>query len=72
MEGDSRLEAQAADQLEDIEVSPVDLHRPDLDEDLSIDGIPAGDSCQRYGPAPESSDPILDWAAVRDELLSDT
>lgn len=34
-------------QLSDIEISPFGLHWPQLDEDLSIRGIQAGDLGQR-------------------------
>jgi hypothetical protein len=43
--GNSRLESATAAQLNHIELSPFGLHWPDLDEDLSIEGIRAG----RYG-----------------------
>ena len=34
-------------QLNNVEVSPFGLHWPDLDEDLSIDGLIRGDFGQR-------------------------
>lgn len=45
--GNPRLEDKPGDQLERIELSPFGLHWPDLDEDLSIRGILAGDYGQR-------------------------
>lgn len=45
--GNPRLEGQAEDHLENIELSPFGLHWPDLDEDLSIRGILSGDYGQR-------------------------
>jgi hypothetical protein len=45
--GNPRLEDQSEDELGRIEVSPFGLHWPDLDEDLSIRGILAGDYGQR-------------------------
>lgn len=41
--GNQRLERASAEQLNHIEVSPLGLHWPDLDEDLSLSGILAGD-----------------------------
>lgn len=46
-EGNPRLEGKPRDQLARIEVSPFGIHWPDLDEDLSIRGILAGDFGQR-------------------------
>jgi uncharacterized protein DUF2442 len=43
-----RLEGQPKHLLPNIEVSPFGLHWPDLDEDLSIRGILAGDYGQRH------------------------
>ena len=40
--GSSRLAGKDHDLLNRIEVSPFGLHWPDLDEDLSIEGILAG------------------------------
>ena len=40
--GNPRLEGKPHAQLNNIEVSPFGLHWPDLDEDLSIKGILAG------------------------------
>jgi hypothetical protein len=40
--GNKRLEGKPHAQLNNIEVSPFGLHWPDLDEDLSIKGILAG------------------------------
>jgi len=45
--GNPRLEGQSAAQLDHIEVSPFGLHWPELDEDLSIKGILAGNYGQR-------------------------
>ena len=45
IEGNKRLAGKDHDSLNRIEVSPFGLHWPDLDEDLSIEGILAG----RYG-----------------------
>lgn len=38
-----RLAVGASEQIANIELSPFGLHWPDLDEDLSIRGIRAGD-----------------------------
>lgn len=45
--GNPRLEGKPEEQLGNIEVSPYGPHWPDLDEDLSIRGIVAGDFGQR-------------------------
>ena len=45
--GNRRLEGKPGRLLSNIEVSPFGLHWPDLDEDLSIRGILAGDYGQR-------------------------
>jgi hypothetical protein len=45
--GNPRLEGKPEQSLSNIEVSPFGLHWPDLDEDLSIRGILAGDYGQR-------------------------
>lgn len=45
--GNPRLEGKPHDQLNHIELSPFGLHWPDLDEDLSIRGILAGNYGQR-------------------------
>lgn len=45
--GNRRLEGQPRDKLNHIEISPLGLHWPDLDEDLSIRGILAGNCGQR-------------------------
>lgn len=42
VQGNLRLEGKAHHELDNIEVSPFGLHWPDLDEDLSIRGILAG------------------------------
>ena len=41
--GNSRLEGNSSVHLNNIQISPFGLHWPDLDEDLSIKGILAGD-----------------------------
>jgi len=46
--GNPRLEGKAHKLLNKIEISPFGLHWPELDEDLSIKGILAGD----YGVRP--------------------
>jgi Protein of unknown function (DUF2442) len=48
--GNPRLENATAAQLQRIELSPFGLHWPDLDEDLSLEGIRAG----RYGQKMEA------------------
>lgn len=45
--GNPRLDGQPHRQLDHIELSPFGLHWPDLDEDLSVRGILAGDYGQR-------------------------
>jgi uncharacterized protein DUF2442 len=45
--GNPRLEGKSDEQLNRIELSPFGLHWPDLDEDLSIKGILAGNFGQR-------------------------
>ena len=47
VKGNPRLEDQPPEQLDYIELSPFGLHWPDLDEDLSIQGILTGDYGQR-------------------------
>lgn len=47
VEGNPRLEGKPSAQLNRVELSPFGLHWPDLDEDLSIRGILAGDYGQR-------------------------
>lgn len=47
VEGNPRLAGRSHDELDHIELSPFGLHWPDLDEDLSIRGILAGDYGQR-------------------------
>ena len=49
--GNPRLEGKSHDQLDKIELSPFGLHWPDLDEDLSLKGILAGDYGQRNSKA---------------------
>ena len=46
VEGNKRLEGASNTQLNNIEVSPLGLHWPDLDEDLSLRGILNGDDGQ--------------------------
>ena len=48
IKGNPRLQGKPHEQLDHIELSPFGLHWPDLDEDLSIRGILAGD----YGQVP--------------------
>ncbi len=43
VEKNQRLSAGTADQLNKIEISPLGLHWPDLDEDLSFEGLAKGD-----------------------------
>ena len=45
--GNRRLEGRSTEALDRIELSPFGLHWPELDEDLSIRGILAGDFGQR-------------------------
>ena len=45
--GNPRLEGGTEAELERIELSPLGLHWPELDEDLSVRGILAGDFGQR-------------------------
>ncbi len=45
-----RLARGTPQQLANIELSPLGIHWPDLDEDLSIRGILAGDYGQRPHP----------------------
>lgn len=47
VQGNPRLEGKPHDQLDRMEISPFGLHWPDLDEDLSIRGILAGNYGQR-------------------------
>jgi hypothetical protein len=47
VKGNPRLEGKPHEQLDHIELSPFGLHWPDLDEDLSIRGILAGNYGQR-------------------------
>jgi len=42
-----RLSCGTIDQLNNVEISPFGLHWPDLDEDLSLDGLRRGDFGQR-------------------------
>ena len=43
VEKNRRLSTGTSDQLNKIEVSPFGLHWPDLDEDLSFEGLAKGD-----------------------------
>ena len=45
--GNPRLEGKTHSQLDRIEISQFGLHWPELDEDLSVRGILAGDYGQR-------------------------
>lgn len=45
--GNPRLEGKPHEALDRVEVSPFGLHWPDLDEDLSIRGVLAGNHGQR-------------------------
>ncbi|WP_404423078.1 DUF2442 domain-containing protein [Nibricoccus sp. IMCC34717] len=47
VKGNPRLEGALPSQLNRIEISPFGLHWPDLDEDLSFEGIAKGDFGQR-------------------------
>ena len=47
IQGNRRLEGKPEHLLSEVEVSPFGLHWPQLDEDLSIKGILAGDYGQR-------------------------
>ncbi len=47
--GNARLERGTPEQLGNIRLSPYGLHWPDLDEDLSIEGILNGDWGQFVG-----------------------
>lgn len=51
IKGNKRLEKASNQHLSNIEVSPLGLHWPDLDEDLSLKGILAGDHGQKIGLA---------------------
>ena len=42
-----RLSCGTIAQLNNVEISPFGLHWPDLDEDLSLDGLKRGDFGQR-------------------------
>jgi hypothetical protein len=47
VKGNPRLDGKPHEQLDHVELSPFGLHWPDLDEDLSIRGILAGNYGQR-------------------------
>jgi len=51
VQGNPRLSKGTPDQLNKIEISPFGLHWPDLDEDLSLEGLLRGD----YGQMQEYS-----------------
>ena len=53
--GNPRLSGGTAEQLNNIEVSPFGLHWPDLDEDLSFQGLLEGDYGQRRTCRPAKS-----------------
>jgi hypothetical protein len=55
--GNPRLERQPEHLLAEIKVSPLGLHWPKLDEDLSIKGILAGDYGQRSAQELDASPP---------------
>lgn len=50
VEGNPRLEGRPHDQLDRIELTPFGLHWPELDEDLSLQGILVGDFGQQIPP----------------------
>ena len=47
--GNPRLAAGTAEQLNRIELSPYGIHWPELDEDLSFEGLLRGDYGQHEG-----------------------
>jgi hypothetical protein len=53
--GNPRLEGKPAAKLGHIEVSPLGLHWPDLDEDLSIRGILNGDYGRKAADRPAAA-----------------
>jgi hypothetical protein len=69
--GNPRLAKGTADQLNNIEISPFGLHRPDLDEDLSFRGIAEGNFGQyqkeerptRRSPEHRKSQPFA-WKSI--------
>lgn len=54
IEGNDRLESGTASQLNNIEIYDNGLHWPDLDEDLSFEGILKGD----YGQFTHARQPV--------------
>ena len=56
VQGNPRLSKGTPDQLNKIEISPFGLHWPDLDEDLSLEGLLQGD----YGQLQEYSSRIAE------------
>lgn len=56
--GNTRLEGRPERLLSNIELSPFGLHWPDLDEDLSIRGILAGDYGQRHRKEKRAAAPV--------------
>ena len=52
--GNPRLENGTAEQLSQIELSPYGIHWPELDEDLSFEGLQRGDYGQRQKVEPAS------------------
>ena len=61
--GNRRLAAGTPEQLSRMEVSPFGIHWPDLDEDISFEGLARGDYGQfanhPFGRYPESEVPPL-------------
>lgn len=47
VKSNSRLKGASPSQLNNIEISPFGLHWPDLDEDLSFNGLMSGDYGQK-------------------------
>ena len=55
IDSNPRLEGKPERALSNIEISPFGLHWPELDEDLSIRGILAGDYGQKKNKAPATA-----------------
>ena len=55
IQGNPRLDGQPEHLLSNVETSPFGLHWPDLDEDLSIRGILAGNYGQRRRKQPRKA-----------------
>ena len=51
--GNPRLAGATAEQLSRIEISPYGIHWPELDEDLSFEGLLRGDYGQHQRVEPE-------------------